>query len=123
MNVYLRKLFPHDLTHEVSITENVISDFFRGKREGLHFFKEGDSNRLEYPIRFYKAKDSRFSNNIKHMYINEDVKEGDILIIRDIGNDMYSLSVAKFGTQMHNKIKDLFSDRQRHLIIDESFIY
>lgn len=123
MNVYLRKLFPHDLTHEVSITENVINDFFQGKREGLVFYKEGDSNRIEYPIRFYKAKDSRFSNNLKHMYINEDVNEGDILIIRDIGNDMYSLSIAKSGTQMHCKIKDFFSGKQRHLIIDESFIY
>ena len=123
MNVYLRKLFPHDLTHEVSITENVINDFFQGKREGLVFYKEGDSNRIEYSIRFYKAKDSRFSNNLKHMYINEDVNEGDILIIRDIGNDMYSLSIAKSGTQMHCKIKDFFSGKQRHLIIDESFIY
>lgn len=123
MNVYLRKLFPHDLTHEVSITENVINDFFQGKREGLVFYKEGDSNRIEYPIRFYKAKDSRFSNNLKHMYVNENINEGDILIIRDIGNDMYSLSVAKSGTQMHCKIKDLFSGKQRHLIIDESFIY
>jgi len=123
MNVYLRKLFPHDLTHEVSITENVINDFFQGKREGLVFYKEGDSNRIEYPIRFYKAKDSRFSNNLKHMYIHEEINAGDILIIRDIGNDKYSLSVAKSGTQMHSKIKDLFSGKQRHLIIDESFIY
>lgn len=123
MNVYLRKLFPHDLTHEVSITENVINDFFQGKREGLVFYREGDSNRIEYPIRFYKAKDSRFSNNLKHMYIHEEINAGDILIIRDIGNDKYSLSVAKSGTQMHSKIKDLFSGKQRHLIIDESFIY
>ena len=123
MNVYLRKLFPHDFTHEVSITENVINDFFQGKREGIVFYKEGDANRLKYPIRFYKAKDSRFCNNLKHMYINEEINEGDILIIRDIGNDMYSLSVAKSGTQMHSKVKDLFSGKQRHLIIDESFIY
>lgn len=123
MNVYLRKLFPHDLTHEVSITENIINDFFKGKREGLSFFKEGDTNRLEYPIRFYKSKDSRFSNNLKHMYQSEDVCEGDILIIREIGDNMYSLSFAHFGTPMHNRIKDFFSGKQRHLIIDESFIY
>ena len=123
MNVYLRKLFPHDLTHEVSITENIITDFFKGKKEGLIFYKEGDSNRLEYPIRFYKAKDSRFSNNLKHMYLDENIHEGDILIIREIGEDMYSLSIALSGTQMHDKIKDFFSGKQRHLIIDESFIY
>ena len=74
-------------------------------------------------INRYKAKDSRFSNNLKHMYIHEEINAGDILIIRDIGNDKYSLSVAKSGTQMHSKIKDLFSGKQRHLIIDESFIY
>ena len=74
MNVYLRKLFPHDLTHEVSITENVISDFFKGKRDGITFYKEGDPNRIEYPIRFYKSKDSRFSNNLKHMYQDEDLE-------------------------------------------------
>lgn len=123
MNVYLRKLFPHDLTHEVSITENIINDFFKGKRDGITFFKEGDSNRLEYPIRFYKAKDSRFSNNLKHMYQDEDICEGDILIIREIGDDMYSLSFAHSETPMHNRIKDFFSGTQRHLIIDESFIY
>ena len=123
MNVYLRKLFPHDLTHEVSITENIISDFFKGKKEGLSFYKEGDVNRLEYPIRFYKAKDSRFSNNLKHMYMDEDVHEGDILVIRENRDDLYSLSVAKAGTEMHNKIKDFFNGKQRHLIIDELFIY
>lgn len=123
MNVYLRKLYPHDLTHEVSITENIITDFFKGKREGLSFFREGDANRLEYPIRFYKAKDSRFSNNLKRMYMDDNIQEGDILIIREIGDDMYSLSVAQSGTQMHNKIKDFFSGKQRHLILDESFIY
>ena len=123
MNVYLRKLFPHDLTHEVSITENIIADFFKGKKEGLTFYKEGDSNRLSYPIRFYKAKDSRFSNNLKHMYMDEEVHEGDILIIREIGDDLFTLSVAVSGTQLHNQIKGFFSGKQRHLIIDESFIY
>lgn len=123
MNVYLRKLFPHDLTHEVSIRENIIVDFFKGKKEGITFYKEGDANRLEYPIKFFKSKDSRFSNNIKHMYMDDDVHEGDILIIREIGDDMYSLSIAKTGTQMHDKIKDFFDYKERHLIIDESFIY
>lgn len=123
MNVYLRKLFPHDLTHEISITENVISDFFKGRKEGLSFYKEGDVNRIVYPIRFNKSKDSRFSNNLKHMFMSTDVHEGDILIIREIGDEMYSLSVALSGTQMHNKIKDFFRGNQRHLIIDESFIY
>lgn len=123
MNVYLRKLFPHDITHEVSITENVISDFFKGKREGITFYKEGDMNRVGYPICFYKSKDSRFSNSLKHMYANIEVQEGDILIIRDIGEDLYSLSVAQSGTPIHNKIKDLFDGKRRHLIINESFLY
>lgn len=123
MRVYLRKLFPHDLTHEVSITENVISDFFKGKREGITFYKEGDINRTGFPIRFYKSKDSRFSNNLKHMYNNVVVHEGDILIIREIGDDLYSLSVALSGTPMHSKVQDLFFGSKRHLIIDESFIY
>ena len=55
--------------------------------------------------------------------MDDDVHEGDILIIREIGDDMYSLSIAKTGTQMHDKIKDFFDNKERHLIIDESFIY
>ena len=55
--------------------------------------------------------------------MDDNVHEGDILVIREIGDDMYSLSIAKTGTQMHEKIKDFFDGKKRHLIIDESFIY
>ena len=100
MNVYLRKLFPHDLTHEVSITENIIADFFKGKKEGLTFYKEGDPNRLSYPIRFYKAKDSPVQTSQ-----NEGKKLGTAYITRFEGHqefvdDWPSKSLDKEGRRI-----------------------
>ena len=33
MRIYVRKMFPHDITHEVSVRTDIVQDFFEEKKE------------------------------------------------------------------------------------------
>jgi hypothetical protein len=46
MKIYVRKMFPHDITHEVSVRTDIVEDFFAGKKTEL-LFKGKKSERSE----------------------------------------------------------------------------
>ena len=121
MNVYLRKLFPHDITHEVSITQSIIREYF-GKTEGLVFIREGHENGRKYNVCINNATDARFGGEFKEVYREEQVKENDILAIKEIGNNLFSLSVILSGSPLHNKLSMFFKGSNRHAIVNEKYL-
>lgn len=121
MKVYLRKLFKHDITHEVSVSKNIITLFFDGKVNGLTFVKEGRNEGHEYNVTINSATDPRFGGEFKAIYREQNVKEGDILVIRKRG-DIYELSVIFEHSDIYEKVSRVFSGSERHAIVDEKLL-
>lgn len=118
MKVYLRKLFAHDITHEVSVTEAIIADFFDNKKDNLIFVREGKETGVQYNVCINKTTDARFGGDFKNMYKEDNVKEGDILAIKKLPDGRYSLSVIFENTPLHNQVKLIFDGKERHAISD-----
>jgi hypothetical protein len=122
MKVYLRKMFSHDITHEVSVTETIISKFFEGERDNLVFVREGHEKGTKYPVLINKSKDARFGGQFKSVFKDDNVKEGDILAIKKREDGIYSLSVIYHDAENYEQIKMAFSGMDRHVIIDDKFL-
>ena len=122
MKVYLRKMFNHDITHEVSVTETIISKFFEGERDNLVFVREGHENGTRFPVLINKSKDARFGGQFKSIYKEDQVKEGDILAIKKREDGIYSLSVIYQDAENYEQIEMAFSGKERHVVIDDKFL-
>ena len=121
MKVYLRKLFKHDITHEVSVSKNIISLFFEGQEKSLFFVNKGQENGRKYEVMINSVTDPRFGGEFKAIYKSQNVKEGDVLAIRKIG-DLYELSVILEQSAVYEKVSRVFKGNERHAIVDEKLI-
>lgn len=119
MKTYLRKLFAHDITHEVSVTETIISEFFDNKRNNVIFVREGHENGKQYRVCINKSKDARFGGEFKAIYKEDNVKEGDILAIKKMPDGRYSLSVIFENSPLHKQADLIFEGKERHAISDD----
>ncbi len=122
MKVYLRKMFSHDITHEVSVTETIISKFFDGERENLTFVREGHENGNKFPVLINKSRDARFGGQFKNIFKDDNVEEGDILAIKKREDGIYSLSVIYHDSENYEQIKMAFSGKDRHVIIEDKHL-
>lgn len=122
MKVYLRKMFNHDITHEVSVTETIIAKFFDGERNNMVFVREGHENGTRYPVFINKSKDARFGGQFKSLFKEDNVKEGDILAIKKREDGIYSLSVIYQDAENYKQIEMAFSGKDRHVVIEDKFL-
>lgn len=113
MKVYIRKIMKHDMTHEVSITQYVYYDFFGG-RDFVTFQVKGVGHM--YTVTFNDATDLRFGADFKSMCRIMDVKEGDFLIIKRIGDNNFSIDVDRKNIAHGKKYAPFFTGLRRHLI-------
>jgi len=118
MNVYLRKLFPHDITHEVSVAKKIIKLYFNNQTKDLRFVRKGCVNGRVYDVIINDATDPRFGGEFKEIFKEDLAKQGDILIIIKREDGCYELSVAFEGTLIHDRIKGVFEGTERHAIVD-----
>jgi len=113
MKVYVRKIMKHDMTHEVSITQYVYYEFFGGKYS-VSFQIRGSG--YMYNVTFNDATDLRFGADFKSMCRMLDIKEGDFLIMRKTGEDLYSIDVDRKDFARTKPYIPYFTGIRRHLI-------
>ena len=119
MKAYVRKLFSHDLTHEVSVQSCFVCDFFYS--DGDMTFVNVNCPYIEYPVVINNVTDPRFGGRFKSIYRSEIPRVGDFLLIRKLNNRRFSLQLVKKGSAIYNKIEALFDTcclNERHAIID-----
>ena len=91
-NIYIRKLFPHDITHEVSLTTNIVYEYFNIRMNGIQTmtFKGKTSGDIQN-VTINNVTDPRFGGGFKHILRSEKNYEvGNIIIVCNCGN-YYSL--------------------------------
>lgn len=118
--IYVRKPFPHDMTHEVSVTTEIVEDFFENKTS-MVFYKTGDSL-TQHIVTINSATDPRFGGKFASLWSSDNLQVGDFIIIKKLGNNSYELSTIKKGNINFDFLTSIFADSsiQRHAVISQS---
>lgn len=117
MNIYLRKILKHDITHQISITKEVLNGFFGVEKNNENAFMKGKKSGYKGNVTFLLATDPRFGGDIKQIINAEGgMEEGDILLFVK-NKDGYVIEVITKSDSRHNTFISMM-DLERHLIIN-----
>ena len=111
--IYIRKLYPHDITHEVSVTSSIVRNFFDSKTRMIPFYREDGI--VRYYVDINSATDPRFGGDFKSMYAAELLDADDYLLFLKRPNGYY-LYVLRQGDANYEWVDELF-DSRRHLVV------
>lgn len=112
-NLYVHKVFPHDITHEVGFTREIHYMFFN-KSYYLSFTKAKSS--YIYNVTVNDATDLRFGGDFKSM-LPYSLSVGDFICIEKIGTT-YNLTVASSSSDTARRYNQILGTRQRHIIFE-----
>lgn len=117
MKIYVRKMFPHDITHEVSVRTDIVEDFFAGKKTELLF--KGKKSGFNAIVSINNATDPRFGGGFKSLLTNEGgVAVNDILLIYATDNEQYLLEIVKTDDKRYFNLMVLFREKNRHAFLE-----
>lgn len=113
--IYVRKIFDHDITHQVSIDSYVFSVFFNSQ-EHLQFKIFGNDLLFDVRVRF--PTDKRLGGDFKELCRWLRYQLGDFLIIEKLPTKIYEIRISKPKSKIFSKLeKSFIGGSQRHLII------
>lgn len=113
--IYVRKLFPHDLTHEVSVTTEIVTDFFEG-RTSMVFYKGADRDR-KHTVTINSATDPRFGGDFVSLWSSDMLQVDDLILIKKLGGNEYELTTTRKGEEFWNFINSVLTGNQRHAVL------
>lgn len=117
MRIYVRKIFPHDVTHEVSVRTDIVEDFFDGNSNGLIFI--GKKSKFEGEVTINNATDPRFGGAFKSLLTHEGkITVNDILLIYKHSSLKYELEIVKKDDPRYFNYIVLFENKNRHAYLD-----
>lgn len=114
MDVYVRKIFPHDLTHEISVTGKIVSAFFDSLQTMIFYKGEDESRR--YSVSINNATDPRFGGDFKQLCGELDVD--DYIVIMKLEKGRFQLHAIRKGNDGFFLLGKFFhGEKDRHAII------
>ena len=117
MNIYLRKILKHDITHQISVTKEILNGFFGVYNEKASTQVKGRKSGYTGTVTFLLSTDPRFGGEIKQIINNEGgMEEDDILLFAKAKNG-YVLEIITKDNSMHDSFLSIMSE-ERHLIIN-----
>lgn len=118
MKIYLRKILNHDITHEISITKEIVKNFFENSS---NFTMIGKITKKEYDVTINNATDPRFGGGMKSLIRDEgDCELNDILKIVKLSNNKYELSIIKTNDDQYKCLNILYNEynEKRHMVFE-----
>lgn len=116
MNIYLRKILKHDITHQISVTKEILNGFFNVYEEKASTKVTGKKSGFTGTVTFLLSTDPRFGGDIKQIINNEgDMEEDDILLFVKAKNG-YTLEIITKADSRHSTFIAIMAE-ERHLII------
>lgn len=113
MKIYVRKIYPHDVTHEVSVTTDIVAEFFDGE-SSMTFVGKNSGQRGTVTIN--AATDPRFGGAYKNILEAEGGVEVDDLTITYKNRNDYSIEIVRPRDNRYPVFFAMFEGRDRHLI-------
>ena len=117
MNIYLRKILKHDITHQISVTKEILNGFFNVYEEKASTKVTGKKSGFTGTVTFLLSTDPRFGGDIKQIINNEGgMDEDDILLFVRTKNG-YTLEIITKADSRHDTFIAIMAE-ERHLIIN-----
>lgn len=117
MNIYLRKILKHDITHQISVTKEILNGFFNVYEEKASTRVTGKKSGFTGTVTFLLSTDPRFGGDIKQIINNEGgMDEDDILLFVKAKNG-YTLEIITKADSRHSTFIAIMAE-ERHLIIN-----
>ena len=117
MNIYLRKILKHDITHQISVTKEILNGFFNVYEEKASTRVTGKKSGFTGTVTFLLSTDPRFGGEIKQIINNEGgMDEDDILLFVKAKNG-YTLEIITKSDSRHSTFIAIMAE-ERHLIIN-----
>lgn len=117
MNIYLRKILKHDITHQISVTKEILNGFFGVFEEKESTNMTGKKSGFTGNVTFLLSTDPRFGGEIKQIIQSEGgMQEDDILLFVKSKNG-YVLEVIGTKDSRHETFISIMKE-ERHLIIN-----
>ena len=116
-NLYVHKVFPHDISHEVGFTQEVHYMFFNSSYY-LQFTMHNSS--YIYNVTVNDATDLRFGGDFKSM-LPPTLSVGDFICIERIDNK-YNLSIVTAQSEKAKQYNMILGARQRHIIFENGHV-
>lgn len=114
MKIYVRKLFPHDITHEVSVTTDIVSDFF-DKAHSMSF--KGKKSGTSGNVTINNATDPRFGGAFKQIMANEGNPDvDDLIVIYKTNSYTYEMEICSKTDERYKTFFGLFLGKDRHVV-------
>lgn len=117
MNIYLRKILKHDITHQISVTKEILNGFFDVHEEKESTKVTGKHSGFTGTVTFLLSTDPRFGGEIKQIINREGgINEDDILLFVKSKNG-YTIEIINNTDSRHETFLRIMSE-ERHLIIN-----
>lgn len=117
MNIYLRKILKHDITHQISVTKEILNGFFNVYEEKASTEVTGKKSGFTGTVTFLLSTDPRFGGDIKQIINNEGgMNEDDILLFVKSKNG-YVLEIITKTDSRHETFITIMAE-ERHLIVN-----
>ena len=101
MKIYLRKVFPHDVTHEVSVTTEIVREYFDSAKSMTFVgVKSGESAN----VTINNATDPRFGGDYKSILLSEGGIEEDDMILTYKYSNKYEIKIIKKTDIQHFRL-------------------
>lgn len=116
MTIYLRKILAHDITHQISITKEVLNSFF-GVYEEKVITMKGKKSGNNFDVKFLLSTDPRLGGEITQLINAEGgIKENDILLFIKT-KDNFTVEVINELDERYTTFISMLNI-ERHLVIN-----
>lgn len=107
------------MTHQISITKDVLNDFFGVNSDKQSVTMKGKKSNYKGDVTFLLATDPRLGGDIKNIIREEgDMKENDVLLFVK-NKDEYVVEVISSVDSRHGTLLSIMDiERERHLVIN-----
>ncbi len=117
MNIYLRKILKHDITHQISVTKEVLNGFFGVYEEKEVATMKGKKSGFSGSVTFLLSTDPRFGGDIKQIINAEGGMQVDDILLFVKGKDSYVIEVISTTDERHSTFISMMNI-ERHLVIN-----
>ena len=117
MNIYLRKILKHDITHQISITKEILNGFFNVTEEKESAIMQGKKSGYQGNVSFLLSTDPRFGGDIKQIINAEGGMQEDDILLFTKNKNKYIIEVISATDKRHSTFLSMM-DLERHLIIN-----
>ncbi|MDE8054448.1 hypothetical protein PT047_01755 [Erysipelothrix rhusiopathiae] len=117
MNIYLRKILKHDITHQISLTKEVLNSFFSVNTDKASTQMKGKKSKKTRLVTFLLSTDPRFGGDIKQIINDEGGMDIDDILLFTKKKDFYEIEVISSKDLRYDTLISMMSS-ERHLIIN-----